>query len=146
MCVQADAESAIELINFAYFKKVRVQQRMTRAVCSVAFILFCVTLQVATKPRKKQRKNDEEEADGEDSRKRSRKGASGTKATKKLKLKPGDPGYDPYDFTSDEEEEEDVAPTFKSRDRGGKSHDQEDDDTMETDQSTTRAVSLTEAR
>ena len=63
-----------------------------------------------------------------------------------MKLKPGDPGYDPYDFTSDEEEEDDPVPPKKSRDPKSKSHDQEDEESMETDPPGTRAVTLTDAR
>lgn len=111
---------------------------------------LCI-VQVVTKPRKKRQKNDEEggeEEEGKGSRKRSRKGSTTTtapKKPKKLKLKPGDPGYDPYDFTSDEEEDESVPPK-KPRDPKIRSHDQEDGDSMETDQPGTRAVTLTDER
>nr|XP_053628147.1 DNA replication licensing factor MCM3-like [Cherax quadricarinatus] len=95
-----DAEAAIEMVSYAYFKKVM--------------------------ERKKRRKNDEEsdtEPEEEDDnreeeeggRKRKRRGTGEaekkTKKVKKTKKQPGDEGYDPYDIESAEEEGEAMSPT-----------------------------------
>lgn len=73
-----DAEAAIDLVNFAYFKKVIPKLK---------------------KKRPKDEEDDEEEGRG---KKRSRRDGPPTKQLPKKK--PGDPGYDPYDFDSDDDE------------------------------------------
>ncbi|XP_068250969.1 zygotic DNA replication licensing factor mcm3 [Palaemon carinicauda] len=82
-----DAEAAIEMVSYAYFKKVM--------------------------EKKKRRKDDEEsatETEGEDeaveegSKKRKRTEQDGSQKSKKPKKKPGDDGYDPYDIESADEE------------------------------------------
>lgn len=92
----SDAEAAIDLINFAYFKK------------------------VITKPKKRRPRTDEEEegeSDGEGGGKKKRR-----IGLKKKRAKPGEEGYDPYDFDSSEEEGNDVT-TQQSGDPTAKSHD-----------------------
>jgi DNA replication licensing factor MCM3 len=88
---KVDAESAIELVNFAYFKK------------------------VLPKPKKKKDKDQQQEDDDVNerdeppvTRKRKRKtsaseGDPPAAAPKPPKKKPGDPGYDPYEFDSDDD-------------------------------------------
>ena len=143
-----DAEAAINLVNFAYFKKVQPSVDPFSGVlllCDFTGVTFCCSFpgKVITKPKKKKQKEGEEEEGGERrGPKRGRKGSGS--ASKVKKLKPGDPGYDPYDFTSSEEEEEDPR-TTESRDRhvtdreGG-------DEAMDTTSSVTGPVALSDDR
>ena len=86
--------------------------------------------QIASKPRKKQPKDQEGEDVGR--KKRGRKPSEGGPGrVKRPKLKPSDPGYDPYDFSSDEDDAPDDV--SKSHD-GDESHDQIQEEAMETDQ------------
>lgn len=94
---QDDANSAIDLVSYAYFKKV-----MER--------------------KKKRKEGDDEsatETEGEDeveeegSKKRKRKVQDGSQKSKKPKKRPGDEGYDPYDIESAEEDEP-MSPTAAS--------------------------------
>jgi DNA replication licensing factor MCM3 len=71
-----DAEAAIELVNFAYFKK------------------------VTPKPKKKVSK---EEGSGEEEKRVRKRSSTDGKGSLRPKKKPGEPGYDPYDFDSDDE-------------------------------------------
>ena len=83
-----DAMAAIELVNFAYFKK------------------------VSQRPKKKKVQKESEGAGEEEAGTRKRKRASkgdGMERSSKRKAVPrktGDTGYDPYEFQSSEEEEE----------------------------------------
>jgi len=84
-----DAGAAIEMVSYAYFKKVM--------------------------ERKKKKKGDESDDETEDDeevsepRKRKRTG-DGSKKAKKPRKQPGEEGYDPYDISQSEEEMEEEPP------------------------------------
>ncbi|XP_064480303.1 zygotic DNA replication licensing factor mcm3-like [Ornithodoros turicata] len=91
---QEDAQAAIELVQFAYFKK------------------------VLEKPRKKRRRDgagsDDDEDDDNDDNDDQPKEARKSRRSQPRK-KPGEEGYDPYDFSDSEGTEDDSAPRKKPR-------------------------------
>ncbi|XP_022106882.1 zygotic DNA replication licensing factor mcm3-like [Acanthaster planci] len=89
-----DAEAAIELIQFAIFKK------------------------VLEKEKKRRRSDSDEEMEDEDEeqeqRRQTKKKRSPSKKQKKDRPKEGEEGFDPYDFDSYEEDEDDPEVTLRS--------------------------------
>jgi len=85
-----DAEAAIEMVCYAYFKK------------------------VMEKKKKKSAEDTEDETEDEDEgkepRKRKRTDGSEKKKSKKPRKQPGEEGYDPYDISQSEEEMEEEPP------------------------------------
>ena len=86
--------------------------------------LDCVSVQVATKPKKKRSAREGAEGEG---RKRPRQAREG--GAKSRKKRPGDPGYDPYDFTSSESEGEGEGPDPPAPKT---QHEEEEEEAMET--------------
>ncbi|XP_066982092.1 zygotic DNA replication licensing factor mcm3 [Macrobrachium rosenbergii] len=82
-----DAESAIEMVSYAYFKKVMEKKKRRRD-----------DDESATETE------GEEEGNEEGNKKRKRTEQDGSQKSKKPKKKPGDEGYDPYDIESADEE------------------------------------------
>lgn len=117
---EQDAEAAIELINFAYFKKVREEVLCTRPLSCPASLSSSLLSQVASKPKKKRVPKDGEGGEERGGRRKKRPRKVGDGQQKLPKRRPGDPGYDPYDFTSSESEEEGPEPPT------AESHDQEE--------------------
>ena len=113
---ERDAEAAINLINFAYFKKVRERKCSVRVFSASSSPLS----QVASRPKKKHVPKDGEGGDERGGRGKKRPRKVGDGHQKLPKRRPGDPGYDPYDFTSSESEEEGPEPPT------AESHDQEE--------------------
>lgn len=85
-----DADAAIEMVSYAYFKK------------------------VMEKKKKKSAEDTEDETEDEDEgkepRKRKRTEGSEKKKAKKPRKQPGEEGYDPYDISQSEEEMEEEPP------------------------------------
>ncbi|KAJ9598261.1 hypothetical protein L9F63_011082, partial [Diploptera punctata] len=115
-----DAQAAIELVQFAYFKKVLEKEK---------------------KRRRGEGENDgsDNETDGEEHRsKKSRTSRS------KPRQKPGEDGYDPYDWDSAEEGDDDGEPKEKRVTRSSKPSSQPESTVVtETEQSTTPATPST---
>lgn len=88
-----DAMAAIELVQFAYFKK------------------------VLEKPRKRRRRGGAESSDEEDDDGGDDGDEAASKATtrKEPRKKPGEEGYDPYDIDNIDESQEDSVPPKKPR-------------------------------
>lgn len=95
-----DAEAAIEMVSYAYFKKVMEKKKKpTRDEDS------------ATETETEE-EGDDEEAGG---RKRKRRSTSDKeKKPKKPKKKPGDEGYDPYEMDDDESEQTLASPSLST--------------------------------
>ncbi|XP_013393100.1 zygotic DNA replication licensing factor mcm3-like [Lingula anatina] len=128
-----DAQSAIELIQFAYFKKVEEKLRKRRHRSGDSDT------------------EDDDDEGGDDKgekpdrparRKRQKKDKDGKPRERKTRRKPGEEGYDPFDFdTNDEEtasEDEQENPSLAARRaaRRSRSQSQSGDEAMETQQTT----------
>lgn len=91
-----DAQAAIELVQFAYFKK------------------------VLEKPRKKRRRDgadsdEDQDDDGNDDGDQSQEARKKKTTRSQPRKKPGEEGYDPYDFSDTEGSEDTSAPRKKPR-------------------------------
>ncbi|MPC22149.1 Zygotic DNA replication licensing factor mcm3 [Portunus trituberculatus] len=98
-----DAEAAIEMVSYAYFKKVMEKKKKAKK-----------DEDSATETE------DESEAEETEGRKRKRRSTGEKeKKPKKPKKKPGDEGYDPYEMEEDGEDEE-MAEASLSTSRGSR--------------------------
>lgn len=85
-----DADAAIEMVSYAYFKKVMEKKKKKAADESAD--------------------ETEDEDDAKEPRKRKRSGSDKKKKSKKPRKQPGEEGYDPYDVSQSEEEFSDSPP------------------------------------
>lgn len=87
-----DADAAIEMVSYAYFKK--VMEKKKKKVSDDT----------------EDETEDEDEGEGKEPRKRKRAESSDKKKAKKPRKQPGEEGYDPYDIAHSEEEMEEEPP------------------------------------
>lgn len=90
---EEDANAAIELVQFAYFKKILEKEK---------------------KKRRRQEDHGSSEDEGDEG---DESGSSGRKKkrSRRAKLTPGEPGYDPYDYQSDDDSHVDEAVSRNAR-------------------------------
>lgn len=79
---EEDAKAAIELVQFAYFKRILEKE----------------------KKKRRRHDNDEESSDDEGFDDDDNENGSSTRKKKRTRKNPGEPGYDPYDIDNDLEE------------------------------------------